>query len=36
MDKMSSLEEKFDASMTRLDQQASRETTIGEIVYMQA
>ena len=30
MDRMSSLEAKFDASMTRLNQQAPRETIIGK------
>ena len=33
---MSSFEEKFDALMTRLNQQAPREPTIREIAYMQA
>ena len=33
-DRMSSLEAKFDALMTRLNQQAPREPTIGEIEYM--
>ena len=33
---MSSLEAKFDALMARLNQQAPREPTIGEIAYMQA
>ena len=32
---MSSLKEKFDVVMTRLNQQAPRESTIGEIAYMQ-
>ena len=36
VDRMSSLEAKFDALMTILDQQAPREPTIGEIAYMQA
>ena len=35
VDRMSSLEEKFDALITRLNQQAPRELTIGEIAYMQ-
>ena len=33
---MSSLEDKFDALMTKLNQQTLREPTIGEIDYMQA
>ena len=36
VDKMSSLEAKFEALMTRLNQQAPKESTIGEIAYMQA
>ena len=36
VDRRSSLEEKFDALMTRLNQQALRGPTIGEITYMQA
>ena len=34
LDRMSSLEAKFDALMTKLNQQNPREPTIGEIVYM--
>ena len=33
---MSSLEAKFEALMMRLNQQAPKELTIGEIAYMQA
>ena len=36
VDRMSSLEAKFEALMARLNQQASKEPTIGEIAYMQA
>ena len=36
VDRMSSLEVKFDALMTRLNQQDPRELTIGEIAYMEA
>ena len=36
VDRMSSLEEKFEALMARLNQQAPKEPTIGEIAYMQA
>ena len=36
VDKMSSLEAKFEASMARLNQQAPKEPTIEEIAYMQA
>ena len=36
VDRMSSLEAKFEALMERLNQQASKEPTIGEIAYMQA
>ena len=32
---MSSLEEKFEALITRLNQQALKEPTLGEIEYMQ-
>ena len=34
VDKMSSLEVKFEALMTRLNQKAPKEPTIGEIAYM--
>ena len=34
--RMSSLEAKFEALMTRLNQQAPKEPTLGEIAYMQA
>ena len=34
MDRVSSLEAKFDALMTKLNQQSPRELTIGEIAYM--
>ena len=33
VDKMSSLEAKFDALMTKLNQQALKEPTLGEITY---
>ena len=33
---MSSLEAKFDALMTKLNQQTLRELKIGDIAYMQA
>ena len=33
---MSSLEVKFEALMTKLNQQTPKEPTLGEIVYMQA
>ena len=36
VDRMSSLETKFDALMAKLNQQAPREPTIREIAYMQA
>ena len=36
MDRVSLLEYKFEALMTRLSHQTTRETTIGEIAYMQA
>ena len=36
VDRMSSLEVKFDALMTRLNKQAPRDPTIREIAYMQA
>ena len=36
VDKMSSLEAKFEALMASLNQQAPKEPTIGEIAYMQA
>ena len=35
IDRISSLEEKFEALMTRLNQEAAKELTLGEIVYMQ-
>ena len=35
IDKISSLEAKFDALMTRLNQQALKEPTLSEIAYMQ-
>ena len=35
VDRMSYLEAKFEALMTRLKQQAPKELTIGEIAYMQ-
>ena len=35
IDIISSLEAKFDALMTRLNQQAPKEPTLGEIAYMQ-
>ena len=35
VDRMSSLEAKFEALMERLNQQAPKEPTIGEIAYMQ-
>ena len=36
VDRMSSLEANFEALMARLNQQAPKESTIGEITYMQA
>ena len=36
IDRISSLEAKFEALMTRLNQQAPKETTIGEIAYMKS
>ena len=36
LDRMSSLEAKFEPLMTKLNQQTPRELTMGEIVYMQA
>ena len=36
MDRISSLEAKFNALMIKLNQQALKEPTIGEIAYMQA
>ena len=36
MDRVSSLEEKFEALMTKLNQQTLRESTMGEIAYMKA
>ena len=36
MNRVSSLEAKFAALMTRLNQQTPREPTIREIAYMQA
>ena len=36
LDRMSSLEAKFDALMKKMNQQTPREPTIGEIAYMQA
>ena len=36
INRISSLEEKFEALMTRLNQQASKESTVGEIAYMQS
>ena len=36
IDIMSSLKEKFEALMTRFNQQALKEPTLGEIAYMQA
>ena len=36
LDRMSSLEAKFEALMAKLNQQNPRELTIGEIDYMQA
>ena len=36
VDRISSLEAKFEALMTRLNQQAPKEPTLGEIAYMQA
>ena len=36
VDRMSSLDENFNALMTRLNQQAPREPNIGKIAYMQA
>ena len=36
VDRMSSLEAKFEALMVKLNQQAPKEPTIGEIAYMQA
>ena len=35
IDRMSSLEAKFEALMTRLNQQAPKEPTLGEIAYIQ-
>ena len=35
IDRISSIEAKFEALMTRLNQQASKELTLGEIAYMQ-
>ena len=35
VDRLSSLEAKFKALMTRLNQQAPKEPTLGEIAYMQ-
>ena len=35
VDRISSLEVKFEALMTRLNQQAPKEPTLGEIAYMQ-
>ena len=35
IDRISSLEVKFEALMTRLNQQAPKEPTLGEITYMQ-
>ena len=35
IDRMSSLEAKFEALMTRLNQQAPKEATLGEIAYIQ-
>ena len=35
IDRISSLEAKFEALMTRLNQQALKEPTLGEIAYMQ-
>ena len=35
IDRISSLEAKFDALMTRLNQQAPKEPTLGEIAHMQ-
>ena len=34
LDRMSSLEAKFEALMTKLNQQTLRESTMGEIAYM--
>ena len=36
IDRISSLEAKFEALMTRLNQQAPKEPTLGEIAYMQS
>ena len=36
MDRVSSLEVKFEALMTKLNQQTPKEPTLGEIAYMQA
>ena len=36
MDRVSSLEAKFEALMTKLNQQTPKEPTMGEIAYMQA
>ena len=36
VDRMLSLEAKFEALMTRLNQQALKEPTLGKIAYMQA
>ena len=35
IDRMSYLEAKFEALMTKLNQQAPKEPTLGEIAYMQ-
>ena len=35
IDRISSLEEKFEALMTRLNQQDPKEPTLGEVAYMQ-
>ena len=36
LDRVSPLEAKFEALMTKLNQQTSREPTIGDIAYMKA
>ena len=36
IDRISSLEAKFEALMTRLNQQAQNEPTLGEIAYMKS
>ena len=36
IDRISSLEVKFEALMTKLNQQAPKEPTLGEISYMQS